>query len=379
MSDMDQDSFPDTQIQEEVIKAPSPLSSEVDDQARRYTQRQSIYTPLTPSLTDREWRTPKRSLITSLHTTWAYESICLVVSLGAVGSIISILASFNSRPLPEWPYSLTLNTVIALLAALANVSLAVPVSNGISQLKWNHFKRGNARLGDLELFDEASRGPWGGWKLLFLIRNRPLASFGAIAMIAASSIGPFSQQVATYPIRTVATNQSAILPVAVNYTGFYSGPSSSGYHPLLPMKSAVYNGLFSESNPLAPLSATCETGNCTWPVINSLAVCSTCVDMTPLMVRYCQDGTTPINGDVSKCGWQIPQGARLNDSTEVFSITSTEAQNGTPGNYNPWATQCTLEYCAQTIETAVNFGNFSQNITGITTNDTIINVTKRHL
>jgi hypothetical protein len=42
----------------------------------------------------------------------------------------------------------------------------------------------------------------------------------------------------------------------------------------LKMKAGVYNGMLSEG--LEPLTASCPTGNCTWPVTPSLAVCGEC-------------------------------------------------------------------------------------------------------
>ncbi|KUJ22655.1 uncharacterized protein LY89DRAFT_307003 [Mollisia scopiformis] len=332
---------------------------------------------------------------TTSETTWFPEVVCLIIGFASIGAIIGVLAHYNDRTLPQWPYSITLNTIIALLTALANGTLAVPLSNGISQLKWDRFKKDRTVLTDMDLFDQASRGPLGAFNLIARAPGRMMGSFGASITILAFALGPFSQQVATYQNRMVGTDKIAKLPVAVNYTGVLPGDSSSnGYVPILPMKAAVYNGLFAESNPLNPFAVTCETGNCTWPAVDTLAVCSSCIDVTSMMSRYCPNGV-PANGDVSTCGWQLPNGAMLNTSTDVFSMTSylpspyglqpyttilelyflgTEAQSGPPLNYNPWARQCTLEYCVQTIETAVVDGTLSQNVTQTTTNSTTVNV-----
>ena len=160
------------------------------------------------------------------------------------------------------------------------------------------------------------------------------------------------------------------------------------------MKSAVYYGLFSESDPSANLKFDCPTGNCTWPGFTTLAVCSSCVDLTPFLTRYCPGGV-PATGDTSKCGWQVPQGGFLNDSSDVFSMTSrtpnnfgdmpytnlirlvfmgTEAQNGPPLNYNPWASECTLQYCLQTFNSSVVSGVISEKVTSTTLNTSVVNV-----
>ena len=164
--------------------------------------------------------------------------------------------------------------------------------------------------------------------------------------------------------------------------------------PILPLKSAVYYGLFSEANPAANLKYNCPTGNCTWPEFTTLAVCSSCVDLTSYLTRYCQNGL-PADGNVSTCGWSVPQGAFLNTSSDVFSMTSqfpsvfgnqpyanimrliflgTEAQNGPPLNYNPWATECTLQYCLQTFNSSVTNGFIQENVTSTLTNNTVVDI-----
>jgi len=55
--------------------------------------------------------------------------------------------------------------------------------------------------------------------------------FGAFITIAALFLGPFSQQVATYPTREVVSDQLASVPAALNYTPALPGNSgSSGLH-----------------------------------------------------------------------------------------------------------------------------------------------------
>jgi hypothetical protein len=110
----------------------------------------------------------------------------------------------------------------------------------------------------------------------------------------------------------------------MNYTGYLPVKSSSnGYVPILPMKSAVYSGLFAENNdPTGAVRATCASGNCTFDPFETLAIYHTRTDMTPLMTRYCEDGT-PSDLNFTNCGWQLPNRmAYLNKSTHVFSMTS---------------------------------------------------------
>ncbi|KAH8680072.1 hypothetical protein BGZ60DRAFT_554643 [Tricladium varicosporioides] len=324
--------------------------------------------------------------------TWINELACLALSIVAVGGIIAILAVFAESSLPNWPFSITLNTLIALITAVANTALAVVLSSGISQLKWIWFKQKPAPIKDMELFDEASRGSWGAVQLLGKRKGGPLGSFGAIITIVALMLGPFSQQIATYPSRTIVSSHEASISAAMNYTGALPGDSSpNGFVPILPMKAAAFIGLFAESEPSLP-RPLCPTGNCTYPTITTLGVCSRCIDLTPFMTRYCSGDYS----DLSRCGWQVPQGAKLTNNTHVFSMTSlvpsthgdmpystiirlifmgTESAEGKPLNYNPWASQCSLEYCAQKIEASVTNGKLVENVTSTIHNSSVLDTT----
>lgn len=225
-------------------------------------------------------------------------------------------------------------------------------------------------------------------------------------------------------MRAVNHSQNATIPRALNFTGALPGTTSpskpslpslkdlsrhiiivilikilfsrllAGYVPVLPLKSAVYNGLFAENGrPGASLKADCQTGNCTWPAFDTLGVCYECVPLTSLMTKYCDGSPT---GNASDCGWQVPQGAKLNGSHQVFSMTpyipsatgdmphstilrlifmGTEAAGGPPGNNNPWAQQCSLSACLQTVNATVTIGALSENVTHSFVNQTVVDTT----
>ncbi|KAI0432039.1 hypothetical protein F5Y09DRAFT_354396 [Xylaria sp. FL1042] len=332
----------------------------------------------------------KRRFTLHSSASWIPEIIAVMVALGAVGSIMGVLVQFNGRALPEWPYYITLNALIAVLAAVTTAAMNISLQNSMSQLKWIRFKESQTRLSDMEAFDEASRGTWGAIKLLFTFRGGWLGSFGALVSIVVLFLGPFTQQIATYQTREVESLESASVSRALNYTGALPGKTSStGFVPILPLKSAVYNGLFAENDrPNSALAFECRSGNCTWDHYDTLAVCDECVDLTPFIQEYCAPGETSNN-----CGWQVPQGAKLTDRTEVFSMTSqiptargdqphssivrlifmgTEAYDGKPGETKPWARQCMLSACVQTIETRVSNGVLAEKTIDTKTNNTVV-------
>ena len=102
---------------------------------------------------------------------WVFEMMAVAIGLGAVAAIIGVVSKYNGRALPDWPHSITLNALIALLATFANAAMSVCLSSGISQAKWIRFKEASTPLSDMEAFDDASRGSWGSIKLLATARG----------------------------------------------------------------------------------------------------------------------------------------------------------------------------------------------------------------
>ena len=66
---------------------------------------------------------------------------------------------------------MTPNGFVALFTALAQAGLMVPIYSSIGQLKWIWFRMGERPLVDFETFDEASRGPVGGLKLMGTLKG----------------------------------------------------------------------------------------------------------------------------------------------------------------------------------------------------------------
>jgi hypothetical protein len=224
-------------------------------------------------------------------------------------------------------------------------------------------------------------------------------------VILALAMGPTAQQIVGYRLRaTLAVDDPprapASLKTATNYEIVLHGDNANpnSFVPILPMKAAVFNGMFL-ADPNPSVSFTCPTGTCTWPDFSTLAVCSSCVDMSQHMQQVCPATNDITSSNSTRCGWSLPNGASLNASS-VFSMTTfipsvdgdmpystimklsfmgTEAQNPnttTPfrgsGGASPWATQCTLQYCVQDLHAYVVDGQLGQNITRSHFNYTVV-------
>jgi len=99
---------------------------------------------------------------------WFYEVLSTIGSLSCFGTLVYVLALSDNNTQTRWFHNqLTLNSVVALLTTFIKSFMMVPVAAAISQQKWNWFSSTGRKLRDFGIFDEASRGPLGSFKLLF--------------------------------------------------------------------------------------------------------------------------------------------------------------------------------------------------------------------
>src|SRR5277367_1653535 len=99
-----------------------------------------------------------------------------VLIIAALFAIIATLYPHQNKPLPQWPYSISVNTLRSVYVVVLKTSVALVAAEGLGQLKWTWFRR-ERPLEDLVKYDEASRGPLGALKLLWRLRaHQPLSS-----------------------------------------------------------------------------------------------------------------------------------------------------------------------------------------------------------
>ena len=84
---------------------------------------------------------------------------------------MTVLAVHNGTALPEMPMGITLNTFLAFFTTFTKAAFMVPISEALSQWKWNLLvvdeTKGQSRsLSTFGTLDSASRGIWGSWMVL---------------------------------------------------------------------------------------------------------------------------------------------------------------------------------------------------------------------
>ncbi|KAF2107520.1 hypothetical protein BDV96DRAFT_464154, partial [Lophiotrema nucula] len=245
-------------------------------------------------------------------TRWLLEIISWILSALCMGTIIVVLLIRKDQRVPHWPMDLSINTFIAVLSRIASAALVLPVTEALGQLKWNWFQHDSKKMWDFEIFDNASRGPWGSFLLLIRTKCRTLASLGAVIVIIALAMDPFFQQVVSYPSLWELQADSS-LPQVFRYDPARSVASRGGQKiieedpDLARVAEKFFHGNGTQpipagngTRPEIPLS--CPTSNCTWPIYETLGICSKCADVSELLNRTCLRTTIDWTADLGGLG-----------------------------------------------------------------------------
>lgn len=106
-----------------------------------------------------------------LHA-WNWEIGACFGSLIGFCAVAGLLAAYDGKPQPAWPYGITLNSATSFLVTFTKGSLLLPAASCISQSMWSSYHQKAQRLDNVEVYDAASRGPWGAMQLLCSFRVR---------------------------------------------------------------------------------------------------------------------------------------------------------------------------------------------------------------
>lgn len=192
---------------------------------------------------------------------------------------IVILAVYDGSSLSQWRADISINTIVSTISTVAMFTLMNPLGAAVGQCKWILFRRSQQPLIYYAHLDAASRGPFGSLKL-FLGRKwyGTLPALGALLTIMTLAVNPFMQQLIRIDVRDTTT-EGAFLPTAIEHTSV-SGDSLSAD---LNMKAAAYAGFVGPLSSVYNISSVCPSGNCTWEPFETLAVCSSCANITDQM------------------------------------------------------------------------------------------------
>ena len=155
--------------------------------------------------------------------------MAMTASFGCMVCVMAILVKMKDQPLSNWTFFLSLPATVAVFITLAKSTTIFSVAACIGQYKWLYFRSAARSLHDLDLFEDASRGPIGSIRLL-TSTQWGLASIGAVATILALGFDAFVQQVIKFTPHDIAINGgNASFGLAHNYHGGAQSFQGSAY------------------------------------------------------------------------------------------------------------------------------------------------------
>lgn len=222
---------------------------------------------------------------------WIVEIVSWTLSASCMAGIVGMLMVYHDKGIPKWPLGLTLNAYISVLSKVASAALLLPVSEALGQLKWSWFQTGTSKkMWDFEIFDNASRGPWGSFLLLVRTKGKNLAALGAAVTVFALMLDPFFQQVVEYPEVWRLQAETGQIPRAVSYAPFFAGKEYQRDFQTLeidPLMLGLTNSYFysNGSRPMnfgkgirAEIPLACPNSNCTWTEYETFGIHSECTE-----------------------------------------------------------------------------------------------------
>ncbi|KAJ4359627.1 uncharacterized protein N0V89_000182 [Didymosphaeria variabile] len=216
---------------------------------------------------------------------------------------------------------------------------------------------------DFEIFDNASRGPWGSILLLIRTKGRALAALGAGITLFSLVLDPFFQQVVDFPSRWALQGTSSI-PRTIWYEPRYIPEFRAGKEVYqLDNDISMATKKFFYDNGTQPVKF--GNGYLTEAVDSSVGTASKNeVLLTRLLPLVTNPERAPLFGG----------SVNFNDiRNRLLDVLIVSAANGTAGvlrNETPVAHECAISWCVKTIESAYFMGTYKERVIGTIENTT---------
>jgi hypothetical protein len=213
---------------------------------------------------------------------WFWEISACFLLAGVLIGISWRLAVQNGKPLPQWPLSVTINSLLTFHIYVVKAAMLFIIDSTITQCQWLWFDK-ERPLYDAVQYNEAVNDLLPS-VLIFLNEfwrfRRPLTTFGIFILLFSNLIDFFVQQLVQYTDCEIVIANTTL-------------PRTRFYHPkMLEFKGdsiienmigitdqiVILSGIF--TNP-SSIPFSCSTGNCTFPFeYSTIAFCTQCQDIS---------------------------------------------------------------------------------------------------
>ncbi|TGJ85961.1 hypothetical protein E0Z10_g2825 [Xylaria hypoxylon] len=161
---------------------------------------------------------------TSLSSWWWWWEIAgATLSIFGILLVVVLLLKIDQTTLSSWILPIQPSSLLSVLTTISKTSVLVSITSCMGQLKWRHFSQRPRPLNHLQIFDDASRGPWGSSvmvsRLLFQEHIWAAVATGlAVCNVLALGIDPSAQQLIALEAQEVRVlNNSALVSRAGDY------------------------------------------------------------------------------------------------------------------------------------------------------------------
>ncbi|KEQ75414.1 hypothetical protein M436DRAFT_40936 [Aureobasidium namibiae CBS 147.97] len=259
----------------------------------------------TTAVGDKKHQGRSSNISRRLETTWYIEAFCLTCSAVCAVLIVALLAAHNHHRTDSWHYYISINTVASALGTVFKSTLLMAVSAALAQGKWTWFRKRSGTLSTFESINAGSHDTVESFRLLWRMKGQHLVSAGALVVALGFIVEPFLQ--------AVISDYGRLVDIDPSNTGGPSATISSSRRfdggtqcistyktrypkidttPDFAISASLYDGLNAAgSHGYQNVSFTCIFGNCTWPEYVSIAVRSTCFDISNHLKRTDPENT----------------------------------------------------------------------------------------
>jgi len=244
---------------------------------------------------------------------WWWEIASISLSIICLIVLLILLLWSNGMSLAAWRLPIQPNSLISVLTTVSKTAMMVAIAGCLNQLKWRHFMTAADSMRSLQLFDDASRGPWGSAMLILKMRRRRvvLAWALALATIVGLGIEPSAQQILDFPQReALMQNATATLGRADDYYSMlhprfpYDGEAAEEVDRVklrTKIRSAILGG-FSGARYQPAVNCPSGAASCTWDKVTTLGYCGEFRNVTDVTAVNCTTGSpTSVN-----CTYDFP-------------------------------------------------------------------------
>ncbi|KAL1855724.1 hypothetical protein Daus18300_011007 [Diaporthe australafricana] len=183
---------------------------------------------------------PRRNRWSS--TWWWEEIVSIIASIGCMVAVVAILKMMQDKPTDHWTFfasqhshilpdenpradwkyhifQVSLNAMIAVFITAAKSTAMLSVAACIGQSKWVFLSSKSRKLSDIDIIEEAARGPLGSIAMLARV-PWGVATLGAFVTVLALGIDTFAQQViSTEAVTDWVDDGTASFGLARDYFG----------------------------------------------------------------------------------------------------------------------------------------------------------------